>query len=107
MDEKEITNTILKLSNSAPLVFDMIGQYTDSIFGQLVQYKTDIIRHVIETIENRPSTDNDWRQLIITQQVNNEASMIKKEETYYKQKHVGTLSFRMEKFTAFFDFTPA
>lgn len=105
--DKDIASVVLSLSNSAPLVFDTLGQYTDSIFGQLVQYKTGIIRHIIETIENRPSTDNDWRQIIITQKVDNEASMIKKEEIYYKQMHVGTLSFRMEKFTAFFDFTPA
>lgn len=104
-EQKEKTIKAISLLNyDTDCIVDRMN--SDYIFAQFCEYKVSVLRHVIETIENRPSIDNDWRQLIITQQVNNEASMIKKEEIYYKQKHVGTLSFRMEKFTAFFDFTP-
>jgi hypothetical protein len=104
--QKEKTIKAIGLLNydTNPIVEKM---NTDYIFAQLCEDKVSVLRHIIETVENRPSIDDDWRQLIITQQVNNMATIIKKEEIYYKQKHVGTLSFRLEKFTAFFDFTPA
>lgn len=78
----------------------------DYIFAQFCEDKVSALRHIIETAENRPSIDNDWRQIIIAAQQSGDVTMTSKEEIYYKQKHVGTLSFRMEKFTAFFDFTP-
>jgi hypothetical protein len=80
---------------------------TDYIFAQFCEDKVSVLRHIIETIENRVSTDDDWRQLTIEQMQGNEVSMVKKEEIYYKQKHVGTITFRMENFTAHFDFVPA
>lgn len=102
--EKTIKATGLLNYNSSYMAEKM---NTDYIFAQFCEDKVSVLRHIIETTENRVSTDDDWRQLTITQMQDNEASMVKKEEIYYKQKHVGTLKFRIEKFTAYFDFIPA
>jgi|688.fasta_scaffold764141_1 hypothetical protein len=108
MTENGITDTILQLSNNAPIVSDILGGIDGcSIFGRLYEYKMLVLRNVIEQIENRPSKDEDWRHIIIAQKQGGDALMTSSEEVYYKQKHVGTITFRMENFTAHFDFIPA
>ncbi len=107
MTDKQTTDTILQLSNNSPIFKDVSGEIDRcSIFGRLHEYKMDVLRNVIEKIENRLSIDSDWPHIVIVVQQGSNVTMTSKEEIYYKQMQVGTLSFRMEKFTAFLDFTP-
>jgi hypothetical protein len=89
MYKKEIADAVLSLSR------------------RLVEEKCFILKSIIEKIENRESSDEDWGHMVLVQHQTLDVLIVSKEEVYYKKIHIGTISIRLENGTYILDFTPA